>query len=288
MPYRGFIVLDSNVLRNKLDILLKELRSLDRRFRYGLEEHVIIAIPAMVIDEVKENELQVLCKFLLKEEDSEAFLKTLNKYIKRIATEGFTVRVAPIPAIVSACRWGFAYLVGEKDELIMNEMLKMYVTKGAKYYSTLRSILNYLRDKLEEGKEDEILKEIRNEIEPKKLDEWIDELEKNLKVGKIEWEDFTRLLKLCCNVITRKRECQVYGHCKRLVGILPDILIVTSASRLAYVHEDMKVILVTEDKPLCEVVDKVAQKISLKIEVSTVEDIAKVLLRELMCSSETH
>ena len=38
MPYRCFIVVDSNVLRNKLGVLIEKLSSLDRVFRYGLEK----------------------------------------------------------------------------------------------------------------------------------------------------------------------------------------------------------------------------------------------------------
>ena len=238
-----------------------------------MKKHVVIAIPSMVVDEVKEKKFQVLCKFLLEKGDSEAFLSTLGEYVGRIATEGFTVRVSPIPAVFSTCRWGFAYFVDREDELIMSEMLKMYITKGGRYYSTLQNIHRYLKDKLGEGKVDEILEYVESELESENLNDWVNKL----KEGEIGWRDFSILIELCCKVITERRKCQVYGHCKKIVGMLPDILITTSAFRLAHVHRGMKVILVTEDTPLREVVNKVAQRFSLEVRASNIENIAKEL-----------
>ncbi len=243
--YKFFVIPDTNIWRNRQSELLGTLRL--------FTEHVIVAIPHLVIEEAENIFREMIC---YKRDRLEVFKRGLMEAIHNCVVNGLTTRVAPIPVIVGVSRVSASYVADERSSKFLEEAINMYVVKGRRYYSAVRNILSNLKK--------------RNDVESK----WIKELEEALENGKVSWKQYIEVLEYCCNTNPNSR---MFGHCKNLIGTLPDILIASAALYLADNHKDMIVLVVTEDKTLCNAITELSDKYKLTVKSCSVDELKRLL-----------
>jgi|GEM_PF-5583572 len=233
-----FIVPDTNVWFNKREQLLSILEQ--------YKDFVTIALPHIMIDEgLPETYKRAVLYKVDQGITYQQFRQKLMDSILNTITRGFSITVAHVPGIWGITRLDFMYCTSKEDNKVLDLIVCEYVSKGRRYYTTLKQVIRLLYKLIDLAK---------NEL--RRIEEEIDK-------GLCNYDRFATVIKWCSSFSYEMGDEQLRSNTRRLLGILADALIIASCINLAKTRKCKSVICVSDDDTLLCVLKKVCDQLKI-------------------------